>query len=424
MKKLFMLRVQPFLIMALIVIGFLGCSKDDELTADQDANTQLYAAMKSYYLWYDKIPNIDPTNYSDPYKLLEAIKYKEVDRYSFVMTKQEYDDYFNRGVYVGFGFSLAFDAQSNLRIAYIFNDSPLKTLGVTRGWSITQINGSVPTSTNLASLLGPANAGVSATFRLVDLNGDVHEATFTKREVAFNSVLVKKVLNVGGKNVGYLAFQSFIANSKEELNNAFQYFNEQGVEELVVDLRYNGGGLTTVATQLASQIIGHGNSSKTFFKFVHNATQSRLDSTVKFEDNPFALQGITKVAFIGTKATASSSELVINGLKPYMNVKLVGENTYGKPVGMYVFTYKNYAFAPICFSTQNSQDVGDYYSGLEVDVLAADDLSRDFGDLQEESFSKALQSLGISAGIRSRAIAPAALMVTPNSEIGKLTGVY
>jgi len=424
MRKFNSMRALLLIVVGLLCVGFFGCTKDETISDTSLANQQFYQILKSYYLWNDKVPTLNPSNYSDPYKLLEAVRYQAVDRYSFVMSKQEYLDYFQNSVYVGFGFSLAFDAQSNLRVAYIFNDSPLASVGVTRGWRITHINGSVPTSDNLASLLGPSTAGVSAIFKMVDLDGVEHEGTFARKTVAFNSVLAKRVVDVGGKKVGYLAFQSFVSNSEAELNSAFLYFNQQGVEELVVDLRYNGGGLTSVATQLASQIIGSGNSSKVFFTYVHNSMQRQLDTTIKFSNNSYAINGLTKVAFIGTKGTASSSELVINGLKPYMDVKLVGAQTYGKPVGMYVFTYENYAFFPICFSTQNSLGVGDYYNGLAVDVAANDDLARDFGDPLEDSFAKALQSIGVATGVRSSIIAPAASYVVPSSDIGKLTGVY
>ncbi len=424
MSKLYSSRTLILIVVGLLGVGVFGCNKDEALSDGALANQQFYQILKRYYLWNYKIPTLNPTDYSDPYKLLEAVRYQPIDRYSFVMSKQEYLDYYQNSVYVGFGFSLAFDTQSNLRIAYIFKDSPLYSMGVTRGWRITRINGSVPNSGNLSSLLGPSTAGFSATFKMIDLDGVEHEATCVKRTVSFNSVLATKIVSVGGKKVGYLAFQSFVSNSEAELNAAFQYFNQEGIEELVVDLRYNGGGLTSVATQLASQIIGSGNSSKVFFSYVHNSMQHQLDTTINFSNNANAISGLTKVAFIGTKATASSSELVINGLKPYMNVKLVGANTYGKPVGMYTFTYEEYTFFPICFSTQNSEKVGDYYTGLAVDVAASDDLARDFGDPLEDSFSKALQQIGVTRSVRSSVIAPAASYVVPSSDIGKLTGVY
>jgi Periplasmic protease len=403
-----------------------SCTKESSISDVESANGQLYQILQSYYLWYDHVPTVNPSNYSSPSVLMDSMRYKPIDRYSFVMSYSDYEDYFKQGVYVGYGISMAFDDQNNLRLAYIFNDSPLKSVGATRGWIINSINGTVPTSSNLSSLLGPTTDGYSTTISMTDLENVVHEGVFAKRQVAFNTVLSKKILSIGAERVGYLAFYSFIGNSVVELDSAFKYFEENGITKLVVDLRYNGGGLTSVATQLASQILGNGNTSKTFVKFVNNKLHTNLDSTVYFNNNTYAAQGLSSVAFITTKGTASSSELVINGLKPYMDVKLVGSQTDGKPVGMYVFfdKYFNYAFFPICFSTQNSLGVGDYYSGITVDMAAADDLGRDFGDPLEDSMSKALQALGVSAPRSYSIVAPSVHRIVPAGGFGEILGSY
>ncbi len=405
---------------------FTSCTKDSSISNVEYANKQLYQIMQSYYLWYDHLPSVNPSNFSSPSALMDSLRYKALDRYSFVMSYNEYVSYFQQGTYVGYGISVAFDDQNNLRLAYLFDDSPLKAVGATRGWIINSINGTTPTSSNLSSLLGPATEGYSSTFVMTDLNGASHQGVFAKRQVAVNTVLSKKILNVGGEKVGYLSFYSFIDKSVVELDSAFKYFSDNGITKLVVDLRYNGGGLTSVATQLASQIIGNGNSSNVFFRYVNNNLHSNLDSTVYFENRTYAASGITSVAFITTASTASSSELVINGLKPYLSVKLVGSKTDGKPVGMYVFfdNNYNYAFFPICFSVQNSQGVGDYYSGIPVDYTASDDLAKDFGDPTEDSMAKALQALGVSVSRGASVVAPSAKRIVPTGAFGEILGSY
>ncbi|HUX53143.1 MAG TPA: S41 family peptidase [Williamwhitmania sp.] len=423
MKMLFRIGVVTALAASLFITS---CTKESSVSEVDYANTQLYQIMQSYYLWYDHVPKVNPSDFSNPSVLMDSLRYKALDRYSFVMSYNEYVSYFQQGVYVGYGISLAFDDQNNLRLAYIFDDSPLKAAGATRGWIINSINGTTPTSGNLSSLLGPATEGYSATFAMTDLNGVSHQGDFAKKQVAMNTVLAKKILNIGGERVGYLSFYSFIDNSVAELDSAFKYFEENSITKLVVDLRYNGGGLTNVATQLASEIIGNGNSSNVFYRFVNNNLHSNLDSTVYFENRSYAASGLTSVAFITTANTASSSELVINGLKPYMNVKLVGSTTYGKPVGMYIFFDKNYSYAffPICFSTQNSLGVGDYYSGIPVDIAAADDLAKDFGDPTEDSMAKALQALGVSTTRGNSVTAPSVQRVLPNGAFGVILGSY
>jgi C-terminal processing protease CtpA/Prc len=370
---------------------FYSCEKDEN--PNLFANEQLLLTMDNWYLWYDKMPDRDPENYPSPVELLNSLVYTELDRWSYITTKQELEAYYTAGEYIGFGIGVAFDTNNQLWITFVFDESPLKEYGVDRGWRIAAIDGTTPTPENTNSLLGPATAGLSKTFTLQNPAMETVTITVTKGTLAMNTVLMDSVYSIGTGKVGYFVLKGFITPTIEELNESFNHFLTEGVTDLIVDLRYNGGGSVTTASHLADLIAGNANG-QVLGTYVHNDKHTADNESIIITQQANSLS-LSRIVFITTRNSASASELVINGLFPHLDVTLVGDDTYGKPVGMYAFTSPSFdwAFVPICFKILNANGEGDYYDGIPADIGAIDGINYAFGDLDEPSLSAAISFL-------------------------------
>ena len=210
------------------------------------------------------------------------------------------------------------------------------------------------------------------------------------------TVSLTRVVDVDGRKVGYLFFRNFVRPSVAALDEAFASLREAGVTELVLDLRYNGGGLVDVAVHLASLIGGTATAGQVFAEYRHNDRNRRRDETLRF-DAPAQALGLARVVVIATQASASASELVINGLRPFVPVVVVGDRTYGKPVGQYMLPFCDKVLAPVSFAMVNADGKGDYFDGLAADCQAADDIAHDLGDVDEASLAEALGYLRTGA---------------------------
>ena len=378
------------------IIFFLqSCLKGDSINWETEAKKELNSIMHDVYYWYDHVPKVNIDNYETPIDLIEALKVNPPDKWSYVTTKQEYDAY-NAGKYYGFGFSSIFDDSEKLWIGYVFKSSPLVPFGIGRGWQISSIDGVTPTRENYNQLLGENQPGITKTLGFISPNGETVTHSFTKIEIEMNTVLFDSTYTLNSKKIGYLVLKGFITPTIDELNTCFSKFKSENVTELIVDLRYNGGGIIDISSQLAGLIGGTTTNGKVYAKYIFNDRYAYQNKSINFATNDNALS-LSRVTFISSDATASASELVINGLKPYMSVALVGSKTHGKPVGMPVFKYTQFdwVFVPICFSLWNANNVGDYFNGLDVDVEAVDDYTKKFGDVNEASFAAALNYIGV-----------------------------
>lgn len=373
------------LLLASLMILTLGCKKEEPLNKRE--NQQLMFEMDNWYLWYDKMPDVNPENYHSPVDLLDALIYKELDKWSYITTKQELEAYYDQAEYVGYGIGMAFDSSNRLWITFIFDESPLREFGVDRGWRIEAINNIIVSPSNATSLLEPS----SATFRLINHDMDEVVVSATKQALRMNTVLMDSVYTTNEGNIGYFVLKGFVTPTVEELNTTFTKFAEQNVNEVIVDLRYNGGGSINTASHLANLLAGSIANGEILGTYAHNNKQSHENSSIYIEIETNSLF-LDRVVFITTQNSASASELVINGLTPHMDVVLVGDKTYGKPVGMYTFTYLSFdwAFVPICFRFLNANDEGDYYDGIPADIEAGDGINFLFGDINEPSLAAAI----------------------------------
>jgi carboxyl-terminal processing protease len=410
MKKLFFLPI-------VLLVLFISCKKDNiapdgsvpSTTAEQQGRDALYNLMKEWYFWYKNLPVITIADYKDPYELMDALRYKQFDRWSFVA---DYDAFTAsmQGTFVGHGIMIGLDAQGKARVMTIYENSPLYTnatggKGVRRGWIIKTLNGSDPAPALVAraagnpepynNLIGPATAGRSNTFVFQTPGGNDTTAVTSKSSFQVNSVMLFDTLTINKIKTGHLVFDEFIKPSSEELATAFAFFKSQNVKDLILDLRYNTGGILDVATELASYIAGTSKFSTPFIKSSYNDKKTSEATTYNFKSVPYPLN-LTRLVVITTKSTASASEEVINGLKPHLTVTTIGSTTNGKPTGMDIWYTKDkkYIFAPVTFTLVNSLGQGDYYTGFIPAKNVPDDITHDFNDKNELCFQEAIFFLG------------------------------
>lgn len=389
----------------LIILLFSSCKKKDPIT-DTPVDTYvnpaveyLYGLMNEWYLWYDRMPVVKPEDYADPYLLMDAMIYKQLDRWSFVQDYDEFNAYY-AGSFVGHGIRIGLDETRKARIVFLYNNSPLYAAGVRRGWIIKSINnydiGNIIYTGNseaYSAALGASVAGVTNRFVFTKPDGSEVTISSTKATFEVNSVLAYDTLHLTSGVTGHLVFESFIDPSVQELSTAFAYFKQNNVTDLILDLRYNSGGKLTVAQDLASYIIGNNKTTVTFVKLQYNNTKVAYNTTYPFKNTTSPL-GLSRVAVITSRSTASASEVVINGLKPHMQVVLFGDTTHGKPTGMNVWTYDNtYAFAPVTFKNVNSANLGEFFDGIAPAKLVTDDITHDFKDRNELCLKEAIRFL-------------------------------
>lgn len=409
--------MKKVLLISLLVIPVLfGCKEDPPPvpvhtpTAEERARDGLYELMKDVYLWYKTMPTVKLSDYENPEELMDALRYKQIDRWSFVA---DYESFMAsmEGSFVGHGIRMGLDNMDNVRVVSLYEGSDLWPKGVRRGWIVKEINGTsiAPiflsgNNTAYNNLMGPGTAGTTNTFKFINPDGQEVIYTSVKSSFTINSVTATRILDLPNGKTGYLCFETFIDPSEQELNEAFADFKANNITDLIIDLRYNTGGYMDIAQQLASFVLTWEDTTKVAYKLEYNELVGPLwNESFNFIRTESPL-GLDRVVFITTRSSASASEVVINSLKPYVDVTVVGDTTHGKPAGMNIWGYPfpsesepepdyDYVFAPITFEYLNAMDEGRFYEGILPDVKAADDITHDFGDPEEASLKAAISVL-------------------------------
>jgi C-terminal processing protease CtpA/Prc len=376
--------------MASITI-LISCSSLIPEPVDKTANEYIYEQFKDWYLWYDQIPDIDPNGIETQEALIDSIK-SPLDRWSFSGSLTEINKLFDSGEYTGFGGGLILDADKKIKISFVYKDSPFGRAGIERGWEVVSVNGF--TSDDIDNVNNALSSKESVIFEFNDLNQISHTVTLIKSVISMNTILYSNVIKSGNSKIGYFVFDGFLGTSAAELDTVFTRFKNENINELIIDLRYNGGGLNNIAYQLIGMIGDLKVNNQVISNLIHNDKHSNKD-VAKTSTYKGVSVNIDRVFFITTSQTASASELVINSLTPFLEVNLTGSNTHGKPVGMYVFSVKklDLAILPVCFKTTNNLGFGDYFSGLAVTTNEVDDLSHAWGNQEEAMLKSVLNSI-------------------------------
>jgi carboxyl-terminal processing protease len=350
--------------------------------------------LQSFYYWYKELPNPDPASFASPEAYLEAVRYRPLDSsFSYVTSKASSDAFFSDSQFIGFGLSYKRTSDTELRLVQTFPGSPAADAGMDRGDSLLSVNGKAVADLlrtgEIATIFGAEQVGVVAELAWRDRQGQTRSATLAKRLVTIPTVSQTAVLDGAGSRVAYIHLRNFVQPSVEALNAAFTEVRDAGATELVLDLRYNGGGLVSVAQHLAGLIAGPPLVGQVFVQFTHNDKQAGRNAAYRFEDEPEAL-AVTRLVVIATRGSASASEAIINGLRPYLDVKVVGDTTFGKPVGQYGFDFCEKVLYPVAFLVTNARGEADYFGGIPADCAAADDVDHALASPEEASLAEAL----------------------------------
>jgi len=389
------------------------------LRAQQDFADQV---LNEWYLFPDLLAVADPANFTNLQAYLDArvapARAQNRDRFfTFATSIAEENALINSGSSAGFGIRLNYDtAARRVFVVEAYETANGFAAGLDRGSEITAIG---TTSANLQSVsdlfasggaqavvnaLGPSTAGTARVLRFIQPGGATIERSITKSDFSLDPVSDRYgavILNDGGKQVGYLNLRTFIiADAANQLRQAYGQFAAQGVTELIIDLRYNGGGLVDVADTMGD-LMGAGRTGQVWSRTVLRPSKASDNETRLFRSEPNAIAP-TRIAFITTNASASASELAINSMIPYLGnaMALVGSNSFGKPVGQFGFdlTACDLRVRAIAFQTVNANNQGNYFTGLASVVpntcRAGDDITRPFGDPNEASIAAALDFLG------------------------------
>lgn len=406
----------------------------------------------SWYLYPELLATVSPAAYPDSTALLKALVAPAVaagkDRgWSFVTTVAQNQQYYGAGEGLGFGFSVLVRNSTHLWISQVYPGSAADVAGFLRGDELLEVGESeatlVPvsgliTGGTLTAALGPAEPGVTRTFRVAPLADPANPVlrTVTKGVFSLDPVAYVGTVPAGtaglSRAAGVVVLRTFISTAEAPLKAAFDGFRANGITDVVVDLRYNGGGAVTT-TEVLANLMGGGLAGQTMYSQVNAAGHADLDVTKRFSP-PAQAVALSRVAFVTTRASASASELVPNALEPWLApasaapaIALVGTQTYGKPVGQRGFnlTDCNKVLYLVSFSLQNAEGEGGYFSGLPDAAFggplcaATDDLLHAQGAVGEASTDAALYWLanGACPGTAAAAVAaPYALSVMAPDE--------
>lgn len=421
------------------------------LSARQDFAKSI---IDEWYLFPSLVDNtVNKANYSTVQAYIDALvapaRAQQRDRgFTYITSIAEENAFFNSGSTAGFGVRLAYDRnQSRVFVLESYEGAPALAAGIDRGAEIVAIGTSASNLQTVASLmavggdagvqnvvnaLGPSTPGVSRVLR-VNRNGTLSDITVTKADFNIDPVSDRygaKVISDNGRTVGYINLRNFLGDPAEaDLRAAFANFRAQNVSEVIVDLRYNGGGLVRTA-ELFGDLLAANKVGQVFSRTTYRDSKASNNSTKNFAAQPQAISA-TKIAFIGYSGTASASELLANAFIPYLgaNTALVGGNTFGKPVGQIAFDRAQCddRMRVTAFQTENSAGQGNYYSGLAGvfprTCAATDDITKQLGDPTEGAIKAALDFLAgrtctpitASAGVGTQSALPGRVPLRPDN---------
>ena len=446
-----------FCLLALILV-FSSCKKSDDedpniirIETDLEIIDFIWKGLNQYYYWQESVVNLSDSKKEseseyayflsqnpDPENFFNSLLHPD-DNFSWIV-----DDYVElenmlQGIDISDGMEFGLYVECNDQnifgfVRYVQKDSDAESKGVKRGMVFSNINGSRLTRDNYRDLLFN-NSSSSYTIRFSEISYNQNnqcaniipgqeDLTLIKSRIVKNPIHISKIIENGGQKIGYLMYNQFLGvvesegkDYNSELNDAFANFLSNGINDLVIDLRYNPGGRISTSINLASMITGQFNNqvfakerwnSKLMNYWDENSPESLLNRfTNKLGNNQsiFSLN-LDRVFVLTSARTASASELLINGLDPYIDVIHIGDFTVGKNQGsITVYDYINdsrdknpnhmYAMQPIVLKIGNVAGYTDFPDGLEPDIFIKESLLNPgiLGDIEEPLLKIAINQI-------------------------------
>lgn len=418
---------------SMIMILTVACKDDESLGKNEYVNRWILKNMEFYYLWNEDIPN-NPDKSQLPDIFFNSIL-SDQDRFSWI--QDNYEELLNslQGVNkeAGYEFVLYRESQGNenviAQVVYIKAGSPASLIDLMRGDVITHINGTQMTLTNYQNLLSQINENHSIKYSRYNFSTELFEdkgtLSLTTTEFAENPNFMHQVIDAGGKKIGYYVYNFFAtgptAGSSQYINEMdaiFTEFKANGITDLIVDLRFNSGGAESATLNLAS-LIGKGVTSSDVFTIreyndqvedaiLHDPDLGEDFLVQKFinkSQNVGSMLSGNKVYILTRNRTASASELLINGLKPYMEVFIIGDTTIGKNVGSISLYKENdprnkWGMQPVVVKSYNKLNQSNYSEGFIPDIANKDNdlVVYPLGDLNENLLSIAVAEITGAGG--------------------------
>ncbi len=448
-----------FWLYALLLAGLVvyGCDKNDPVPDDepeeeeptneapvltQKINGFIKTAMSDIYLWYNTLPNIDIRYETDSKKYFDKLLNEE-DKWSYITDDITAFENSIQGIEKTYGYSLTFgrfvDGSGSFTgnyfgiVEYVYPNTPASRAGFTRGDLIIKMDGGNITASNYRDLL--SGTSINVTKGTLTSTGIATGAavSMVAEELNLDPVLIKKIIEKEGKKIGYLFYVQYISNyNSTSLASALEYFKDNQITDLVLDLRYNPGGQTGAAQYLCSSLaptnIVNSQSALVTYKWndkyqltINSDSRYAAWKGINFLENVPVKLGLSKIHILTGTGSASASELTIAGLQPYMDVVLVGDTTYGKYTGsitikpedyyenpMAYADFKNWGIQPIVFRFANSQGLTNFKNGFAPNYYVYDELlpASPLGELSEPLLKKAVENI---TGVPIMAMKKAAL---------------
>ncbi|WP_074409143.1 S41 family peptidase [Aquimarina megaterium] len=423
-----------------------ACFDDNDdvprISGATEINDFIWKGLNLYYLYKADVPDLAnnrfPSNqeytqflegFSTPEAIFSELKSKqtvlvngeqvEVDQFSwivddYVALEQAFDGITkNNGMEYGL---VRYPNDQSLvfgYVRYVLPGTDAEAKGIKRGDIFNTVNGTQMNDQNFRQLLSPDSYTIGlATFDGTNVTATGTSVSLTKVQYTENPVFISKTIDVGGSPVGYLMYNSFTGDFDPQLNAAFAKFVSDNVSDLILDLRYNGGGSVTTAIDLSSMITGQFNGQIFSTEEWNSDRQAQFGSTNLFDNQIRTGEAInslnlSRVYVLTTRSSASASELVINGLDPHINVIQVGTTTRGKfQASITLYDSNNfgrdganaghtYAMQPLVLKSSNSVGFTDYHGGFSPEIEIEEDYSNlsVLGDENEPLFKAAIDNI-------------------------------
>ncbi len=402
----------------LVLFSFSSCSKDKEVppaAVNQKINTRLYEYFNEAYLWNTRIPSYSSLNNTlEPVDYFEKLRYLPDDKWSALFRDSEQINQLLANEGQSFGYGLAFGAFSNSNtyfavITHVYPKSPAAQTGLKRGDLIMALNGAAITDANANDLFYASSLTLTLgkiTNNVMDIDRNVSLQASTQYN---DPVVATRVLEYDSQKIGYLCYTDYVESSESRLTEVFTGFKEAGVTDVVLDLRYNGGGMATTGVFLSSilapetaldgQTLFLTESWNDFYNQYFD--ESNYNRQQYFKADIPVKMNLNRLYILTTGNTASASEATIIGLRPYMEVVTIGTPTHGKYCGAGVIDaldekdedLKQWGMMLVVYKFINSEGLTDFKDGLMPTWTVEDDLLNAYplGDEHDPQLAKAIQ---------------------------------